>query len=73
MVEAPDFRGCGKTRFLSNSPQNRHPERSASRVYRVTQRLLARSRRTSTVLISPMPLGAFNHRSPLQARHTVFP
>ena len=27
--------GC----FSSNSPQNRHPERSASRIYRVTQRL----------------------------------
>jgi hypothetical protein len=28
---------------------------------------------TSTVPISPMPLGAFKHRSPLQARDTVFP
>ena len=31
---------------------------------RVTQRLVARSRRTPTVLILPMLLGAFNHRSP---------
>ena len=30
--------GC----FSSNSPQNRHPERSASPIYRVTQRLWAR-------------------------------
>jgi hypothetical protein len=31
--------------FLSKLPQNRHPERSASQIYRVTQRLVARSRR----------------------------
>jgi hypothetical protein len=29
-VSGHDFTGCGKTRFLSNSPQNRHPEGSAS-------------------------------------------
>jgi hypothetical protein len=43
----------------SNSPQNRHPERSASQIYRLTQRLMARSRRTPRALILPMPLGAF--------------
>ena len=31
--------------FRQNSPQTRHPERSASHISRVTQRLLARSRR----------------------------
>src|ERR1700730_3861607 len=39
---------------MSNSPQKRHPERSASQIYRVTQRLMARSRRTPRVLILPM-------------------
>ncbi|MEA2541025.1 MAG: hypothetical protein QOH35_2391 [Acidobacteriaceae bacterium] len=36
------YLGC----FSSNLPQNRHPERSASQIYRVVQRW-ARSRRTS--------------------------
>ena len=43
-------------------PQNRHPERSASQIYRVIQSLVARSRRTSTALISPMLFGAFQPR-----------
>jgi hypothetical protein len=30
--------------FISNSPQKGHPERSALQIYRVTQRLMARSR-----------------------------
>jgi hypothetical protein len=34
-------------------------ERSASQIHRVTQRLVARSRRTTTALILLMPLGAF--------------
>jgi hypothetical protein len=58
--------------YIFTSPQKRHPERSASRIYRVTQRLMARSRRTPTVLIVPMPLGAFHHRSPLLAVRQVF-
>jgi hypothetical protein len=49
---------------ISNSPQNRHPERSASQIYRLTQRSMARSRRTPRVLISPMPLGAFRPPKP---------
>jgi len=40
-------------------PQNRHPEQSASPVDRVIQRQVARSRRTSAVLILPMLFGAF--------------
>jgi hypothetical protein len=49
---------------ISNSPQNRHPERSASQIYRVTQRLMARSRRTPRALVVPMPLGAFQPPKP---------
>jgi hypothetical protein len=55
-----------KTLFfcISNSPQKRHPERSAAQIYRVTQRLVARSRRTPTVLILLMPFGAFQPLKP---------
>ena len=52
--------GC----FSSNSPQNRHPERSASRIYRVTQGLVARSRRTLRMLILPMLLVPFRPPKP---------
>jgi hypothetical protein len=44
--------------------QNRHPERSALQIYRVTQGLVARSRRTPRVLIYPWLLEAFQ---PLRA------
>jgi hypothetical protein len=58
---------------ISNSPQNRHPERSASQIYRVTQRLMARSPRTPRVLILPMLLGAFQPLNPaLGGPATVF-
>ena len=33
-------------------------------MYRATQRLMPRSRRTPAVLILPMPVGPFEHRSP---------
>jgi hypothetical protein len=52
--------GC----FSSKPPQNRHPERSASQIYRVTQRLMARSRRTPKVLIFPMLFGPFRPPKP---------
>ena len=55
--------------FSPKLPQNHHPERSASQIHRLTQRLVARSRRTSAVLILPMLLEAF--RPPRPA--TVFP
>jgi hypothetical protein len=59
---------------ISNSPQNRHPERSASQIYRVTQRLIARSRRTPRVLILPMPFGAFQPLKPAPGGPaTIFP
>ena len=45
-------------------PQKRHPERSASRIYRVTQRLWARSRRTSRMLILALLLRAFQPPKP---------
>jgi hypothetical protein len=45
--------------FSLKLPQNRHPERSASWIYRVTLHLAARSRRTPAVPIFPMLLGAF--------------
>jgi hypothetical protein len=50
--------------FFVNLPQNRHPERSASLIYRVIQRLMARSRRTSAAPISPMLFGAFRPPKP---------
>ena len=40
-------------------PQNRHPERSASQIDRVPQRLGRGVEGTSAMLISPMLLGAF--------------
>ncbi len=49
---------------ISKSPQNRHPERSASQMDRVPLRLAARSRRTPTLLICPCCSGLSNHRSP---------
>jgi hypothetical protein len=49
---------------LSKLPQSRHPERSASPIYRVIQPLVARSRRTSAVLVLPMLLGAFRLLKP---------
>ena len=39
-------------------------ERSASQIYRVTQRLMARSRRTPKVLILPMLFGPFRPPKP---------
>src|ERR1700722_6347448 len=38
-------------------------ERSASRIYRVTQHLVARSRRTPAALILPMLFRPFHHRT----------
>ena len=59
---------------ISNSPQKRHPERSAPQIYRVTQRLVARSRRTPRVLILPMPFGAFQPLKPApDGPATIFP
>src|ERR1700692_2129275 len=52
--------GC----FSSKLPQKRHPERSASQIYRVTPHLVARSRRTPAVLILPMLLGPFRPPKP---------
>jgi len=60
--------------FFFKAPQNRHPERSASQIFRVTQRLMARSRRTPRMLILPMPLGAFQPPKPAPGGPaTVFP
>jgi hypothetical protein len=59
IIQATTFVFC-----IFDSPQNRHPERSASQIYRVTQCLMARSRRTPRVLTLPMPLGAFQPPKP---------
>jgi hypothetical protein len=48
----------------SDLPQIRHPERSALQMDRVTQRLVARSRRTSAVCILAMPLEPFQSQKP---------
>src|SRR5580704_116642 len=60
--------------FFSKLPQNRHPERSASRIYRGTPHLMARSRRTPRMPILPMPFGAFQPPKPAPVGPaTVFP
>jgi hypothetical protein len=53
--------------FSLKLPKNRHPERSASQIYRMIQRLAARSRRTSAMLILPVLFGAFHPPSPHRA------
>ena len=53
--QALTYLGC----FSSNLPQNRHPERSASRIYRVVQRW-ARSRRTSWGAYSSHAVGTLS-------------
>ena len=58
--------------FFSKHPQNRHPERSASQMDRVTQRLWrgveepvpSAAEGTSAVLIFPMLFGAFRPPKP---------
>jgi hypothetical protein len=46
------------------APLSRHPERSASRINYVTQRFVARSRRTSRVPILPTPFRPFQQPKP---------
>src|SRR5258708_35164496 len=53
--QAVIYLGC----FSSNLPQNRHPERSASQIYRVVQRW-ARSRRTSRGAYSTHAVGTLS-------------
>src|SRR5260370_36815313 len=53
--QALTYLGC----FSPNLPQNRHPERSASQIYRVVQRW-ARSRRTSRGAYSPHAVGTLS-------------
>jgi hypothetical protein len=50
--------------FFFKLLQERHPERSASQIYRLTQRLMARSRRTPRVLILRMLFGPFRPAKP---------
>src|ERR1700761_4570178 len=50
--------------FCFKLPQNRHPERSAPQIGRVTQRLMARSRRTSKKNVLSMLFGAFQPPKP---------
>ena len=60
------------TDAVQHIPQNRHPERSASQTYRVTSACGAESEEpvpsvaegTPAMLILPVPLGVFGHRSP---------
>jgi len=52
---------------VSNSPQNRHPERSASQIYRVTQRLWRGVEGPRRCLSYPGCSELFNHRSPHRA------
>ena len=55
-----DFKAHRSSLFcISNSPQKRHPERSASQIYRVTWRLMARSRRACPERSRGNPEGAY--------------
>jgi len=61
--------GC----FSSKPTQNRHPERSASQIYRVNRARLARSRRTPKMLTLTMPFAPFQPPKPaLGGSATVF-
>jgi len=51
-----------------NLPQNRHPERSASQIYRVIQRLGAESKDLEGAYLSHAVGNPFNHRSKHLAR-----
>jgi len=51
--------------WISKSPQSRHPERSASQMDRVTQRLAARSRGNPDAAYLPMLFGAFQPPAPV--------
>jgi hypothetical protein len=42
--------------------QSRHPERSASHIFRITEGLMARSRRTSAMLVSRCSSGLSGHK-----------
>ncbi len=60
--------------FSSKLPQKRHPERSASQIYRAIPHLVARSRRTPRMLSLPMPFEAFQPPKPRPGGPvTVFP
>ena len=67
LIEAA-FRSC----FSSKLPQSRHPESSASQIYRVVQRLergveepvLSVAEGTPAMLVSRMLLGAFEPLKP---------
>src|SRR3984957_669862 len=60
--------GC----FSSKSPENRHPERSASQIYRVTQRLWRGVEGPRRCLSYPCCSELFNHRNPHRAAPAVF-
>ena len=47
------------TSYIASPQQTRHPERSAPQIYRVTQRLVARSRRACPELSRGNPEGAY--------------
>ncbi len=58
-------------RIPSKHPQNRHPERSASRIYRIRGGFMARSRRTSGLLTLAYRSWLFNQRSQRRASDFV--
>jgi hypothetical protein len=59
IFRAPAF----PTSCMQAPKQSRHPERSASQIYRVTKGFVARSRRISAVLIYPCCSELFDHRT----------
>ena len=57
---------CTRNRMFFNPKQNRHPERSAARIYSIIKRLMARSRRTPAMLVGRCSSKLSNHE--LQAK-----
>ncbi len=51
-------------RCFSTPPQDRHPERSASQIYRIMEGSMARSQRTPAMLVDKCSSELSGHRSP---------
>src|ERR1700689_3907393 len=59
-------RFCTRPDVFLSPPKRRHPERSASQIYRITEGFMARSRRTPAMLVGRRSSELSGHR--LQAK-----
>ena len=55
-------RFCTRPDVFQSPPKRRHPERSASQIYRITEGFMARSRRTPAMLVGRCSSGLSGHR-----------